>query len=280
MVTVDNDPEARMIRLLAEHAGIAMIVSQQEYGARLELEPNIGLCIRLAGKKTVCTVEIPGPEIEADLVRRGFVVKCIDHHDYGTDLKRSRGPDGKHLPSSLEQFLAFFEITDAEMLSWGWNPHTVRGLGIFDDRYVQGLRDEGYQHEQIDAVIGLRNSFMLELDPSFMENYRAAATLWVQKDYLGPYILIVSPHEQSVRANIGLLSIGDGLDTQPIIVSDRGGQEVFVQNVDPETVTGLQEAFGSDKTFTFGAGRCWGVNNGKGNGPAASLDQILQHLIA
>ena len=74
-------------------------------------------------------VEMPGPKAEARLRNIGVKLDIIDHHHY-TGLSRAHDAKGRLLPSSLEQFLAMFKITDRQLKSWGMNSRLVRGIGI------------------------------------------------------------------------------------------------------------------------------------------------------
>src|SRR3989344_4010609 len=97
-----NDHESNVILKLAEKAGISIIQSSQEHGARLDQEPNLEQQLLELKKPDLWIVEIPGPDQEKVLAGKGLNVKVIDHHVYG-ELDRLEDPiTAEAKPSSLE----------------------------------------------------------------------------------------------------------------------------------------------------------------------------------
>lgn len=277
LVCVDNDPEARMIRRLAEGLGISLVLSKQPHGARLEKEPDLVARIAATGKRVVWTVEIPGPATEAELVAAGYTVVFIDHH-HENDLDRTHNPDGTLRRSSLEQFLALADVRDEEIVALGWNPRTVRGLGVLDDRYAKGLRDEGYTADEIEAVLNLRNVFKVELEPNFAAECAAAERAWRRRRTHGRYTVVISDDPSKVRAEVAIWTIRDGVDTQPLIIVEHKERALYVQNVDPETIKAIRAKMDPDRhVITFGAGRCLNMKNKKGK-PHLTLAVLLAIL--
>lgn len=277
LVCVDNDAESRMICQLAAGLGMALVRSAQPHGARLEKEPDLWARLAATEKYAVWTVEIPGPETEASLAAAGFSVTVIDHHaEKGLD--RSHDADGNRRPSSLEQFLALADVRDGEIAALGHDPRTVRGLGIFDDRYVQGLRDAGYAPAEINAVLDLRNALRAEIEPNFAQEREAAEEAWKRRRTHGRYLVALSDRPQTVRAETAMLSIRDGVDTQPLVIAEHRERALYVQNVEPVLVAAIQEKLGPGRhSYTFGAGRCLGIKNRKGAEPL-TLAQLLAIL--
>lgn len=277
LVCPDNDAESRLILLLAYRLGMTVIRSGQGLGATLERERGDLLpLIDAAGGTEVWIVEIPGVDVEKRLSSLGFEVVIIDHHLYGT-LDRSRDATGTLLPSSLEQFLTLTGITPYDLTNWGFDPVVVRGVAIMDARFVQGLREEGFTLPEIRRVLDFRRECARAGFPDFDKAEAAAKEAWSKREVVGRYIVVRSDADVPVRGAVCERSIYDNLDTHPILIVDKGGVEIFVQNVDPEVTGRLMSAFADSHVFTFGGGRCWGINNTRGN-TQYTLDDIIAVL--
>lgn len=272
LVCPDNDAESRLILLLAYRLGMTVIRSGQGLGATLERERGSLLDLILATeRRQVWIVEIPGPQTEEWLRQAGIEVTTIDHHTYG-DLDRSHGPDGQILPSSLEQFLHLTGLDDEQLNTWGFDPVVVHGIAIMDARFVQSLREAGYTHEEICRVLDFREACARAGFPDFDKAQAAARDAWKKRRPVGGYICVISHDTIPIRGAVSTITIYEDCDTRPLIVVDKNGDEIFVQNVDPTVVERLMMAFPTG--FTFGSGRCWGVNNARSN-TAYTLDHIL-----
>lgn len=272
LVCPDNDAESQLILLMAYRLGMTVIRSGQGLGATLERERGSLLDLILAtGRRQVWIVEIPGPQTETRLRQAGIEVTIIDHHTYG-QLDRSRGSDGQILPSSLEQFLHLTSVDDEQLITWGYNPIVVHGIAIMDARFIQGLREAGYTHKQICRVLDYREHCARAGFPDFDKAQAAARAAWKQRRLIGGYICVVSHDTVPIRGAISTITIYEDCDTKPLIVVDKSGDELFVQNVEPSVVDRLQSAIPSG--FTFGSGRCWGVNNVRSKTPY-TLDHLL-----
>ena len=277
LVCPDNDPESRMLQDLARRMDMAVLSSKQMHGATLEKEEDFMVRVAAAHKGEVWIVEMPGPELEEQLREQGQSVHVIDHHTYGT-LDRANDPKtGERRRSSLEQFLDEAGLTDEEIQQWGYDPKTVRGLGIFDDRFAQGLRDAGYTQQEIAAVVDLGTKLSREMNPVFDEIAQAAELDWDHREDWNGYILVRSEFKRDVRGAISHRTIREGVDTQPLIVSSCGGRKIFIHNLAPALIDRLKTEIPSQDTFTFGAGRCWGYDN-RGRGAVVTLDEILSVL--
>jgi len=272
LVCPDNDAESRLILLIAYRLCMCVIRSGQGLGATLERERgDIHALIDMTMKAEVWIVEIPGPEIEKSLQLHGRIVRIIDHHTYGK-LDRSRDPDGNLLPSSLEQFLTMTEVTYDQLETWGFDPVVVHGVSIMDARFVQGLREEGYTHEQICRVLDFREACARSGFPDFDKAQAAARGSWQSRHTVGEYTVVRAGVDVPIRGAVSTITIYEDCDTRPFILEEFDAKEIFVQNVDPSVVERLQSAF--PEGFTFGTGRCWGVNN-KRSGTTYTLDEIL-----
>lgn len=277
LVCPDNDPESRLILLIAYKLGMCVIRSGQSLGATLERERgDLAELIRAAGNREVWIVEIPGSQIEAQLREEGFTVVIIDHHTY-KELNRSLDAQGNQLPSSLEQFLTLLDLDDEALCAMGLDPVVVRGIAIMDARFVQGLRVAGYTHEQIRRVLDFRRQCVRAGFPDFDKAEEAGFRAWERREQLGEYIVVRSHDDEiSIRGAIATLTIYHNCDTQPLVIADKDEAEIFVQNVDPSVIDRLQTAFAKQAhTFTFGSGRCWGLNNARGN-TNITLQDILR----
>jgi hypothetical protein len=267
LVCPRNDPESAMIQILAGAMRMRVISSNQGLGATLEKEPILYELIKRNLTPSVWIVEIPGPGTEQRIRENGAEVVVIDHHTYGS-LDRSHGPDGTRLPSSLEQFLELAEFTDDRLEFFDFIPRLVRGIGIFDDRYAQGLRDAAYLPGEIREVLALREHLIRSIDSSFDVNVTAARAAWAAREKRGDYTVVRATGKQAVRGEVGIITIAEECDTKPLVVIEDEGRATFVQNVDPSVVERLRAAFGEPyNTFSFGAGRCWGTDSSKKGAP-------------
>lgn len=273
----DNDSEAHMILVLAEKAGITTIHSKQPHGAKLELELDLDSKLALLNKSEIWIVETPGIEKENELNTKGYEVKIIDHHTYD-DMDRLVDPvTGLKKPSSLEQFLTLAGIDDDEMKSWDFNPKTVRGIGIMDSRYVQGLREVGYTKEEINCVLDLHKEITNIIRPDFAKVMTIAEEDWKNRTEWNGFLIIKSKHGGDIRTAISEVSIYNGADTIPMIISTGDGEKISVQNVNSEITSELMRKIKGAETYTFGSGNCWGVNN-KNQSVIITLENVLNVL--
>ncbi len=280
LVTVDNDPEARLINLLAKAAGICVIQSDQPHGGTLDEEPDILERIRKTDRNEIWTMELPGPAIERQLRGLGYTVRIIDHHVYHRDLDRAHDPQtGKRLRSSLEQFLAWTAITDSEMNSWGFIPKLVIGIGIFDDRFEQGLKKASYTQAEIDEVLAYDAILGRQVFPRFDEIQVEAQRAWNARTQVHGHNVFKAYLDVSVSRAISLISIKYGAQSVSSVTSDRNGRQIFVNNISYATVQLLEQAFTNRHTFTYGSGRCFGIDNDKCGLPSVTLDEVLAVLI-
>lgn len=143
-----------------------------------------------------------------------------------------------------------------------------------DDRFVQGLRDKGYSLEEINKVLDARESFSREQNPYFDDIEIAAQNAWEQREVRGDLIIIRSADRHDVRGAVTTLAIREGVDERPMVISSKNAEKIYVHNISPELVERLMNTI-QGKTFTFGAGRCWGVDN-RGQSVRVSLHTVLE----
>ena len=286
-VTVVNDPEALILCMLAKAAGMTVIESAQPHGASLDEEPDIIARVRAAENLEVWTMEIPGPKTEARLRKLGYTVRIIDHHMYGKLDRAHAEETGKRKRSSLEQFLEWTEITDEDLIKWNFIPDLVIGIGIMDDRYVQGLRKANYSDLAVEQILAYRAKLEQQINPYYAEIVIAAVVAWRERREFHDFTvfeanLIIRVDDNDIHAivstEISTLAIRYGKESHPSVISDRGGRQLYVNNIPQATIHRLEHAFGDYYTFTYGAGRCWGINNDKSSLPPVTLDEILAAL--
>ncbi len=258
LVVPPNDPEAVVIFALAKKLGLSIVESHQPHGATLEKEPRLVETLKKGGWKRVVIVEMPGARTEVRLRRMGFQLVIIDHHHY-TDLDRAHDPKtGRLLPSSLEQFLNLFRITDARLRSLGFDPILVRGVGIMDRGFVWGLRREGYGDLEIKRVLAYQKKLMgLRLHArAETRKDRLARKAWrARKAWMG-YTLIVDNSLAELRPRVSLIIALQVKHPIPLILVERKRGLIYVQE-SPHAMA-LFKKFGG---FTFGMDRNWGYKN-------------------
>ncbi|HBD05420.1 TPA: hypothetical protein DCZ32_03095, partial [Candidatus Uhrbacteria bacterium] len=164
LIVPANDAEALQILDIAEKIGLATHASYQLHGGRLDAEPDIRKIIERSNKPAIAVVELPGPETEAFIRSLGKEFVCIDHHGYD-GLDRSRDEQGNFQPSSLEQFLNYFEISDADLSALGFDPRLVRSIGIMDQGYVWELSKNGYSPDEVRTAVAYKQKFHERLSP-------------------------------------------------------------------------------------------------------------------
>lgn len=277
LYTVDNDPEARLILLIALRASITTIRSAQPHGATFDKEFGVLELIRATNKHEVWTVELPGLKTEMLLREHGFVVTPIDHHTYG-ELDRAHDPTtGERKKSSLEQFLNMTEVTDGDLRSWGFDPRTVLGIGVMDDRFARGLRNEGFTPKEMLRVLNYRRKLHIQVDPNYMASLRAAKKVWKGRRSVNGYFVCESNHDVRIAYALGILTIEQREDEHPVIISDRHGRQCYANNLQPDEIQHLTFFFRNYHTFTYGSGRCWGVDN-DGHPDKVTPEDVLRVL--
>ena len=262
LITIDNDAEARLILTIATKAGMRVYRSAQRHGATLDEETGIVEFAQTVDLPCIWTIEMPGEKTEAELRTSGFDLTIIDHHTYG-DLDRVHDAEGTRVPSSLEQFLLHAEITKTDLAHLGFDPLLVYGIGIMDDRYVQGLRKAGYDKRQIENVLDYREELERQIDPHYDERVQAAELAWKKKLIHKGFIVYVSENNLSISRLVSTIAIRHSVESKPSIIFCRGGKQIFVLNILTDQVERLNRAFPGRYTWTYGAGHCWGLNNEK-----------------
>jgi hypothetical protein len=257
IIVPPNDAEAVMIRTLADKLSLPVIESKQLHGASLDQGRDYVSEVVQGGFRRVIVVEMPGPRAEARLRRKGIDVKIIDHHHYA-GLSRAHDARGRLLPSSLEQFLAMFKVTDARLKRWGFDPKLVRGIGIQDRGYVWALQEEGYSKKEIQQVMDFHDSLISHLrhPKSEARKARVVAAAWKRRKKWREFWIMSTTADVQLRPGLSRLVVQKIGKPTPMIILEHGRGIIYVQ----ESSYALQliERLGG---FTFGRDRNWGYKN-------------------
>lgn len=264
LLVPNNDPESLMITKIAHAAHIAVLVSSQPHGAKLENERNLQERLNdYSGIRTLVIVEIPGPAIEEELMASGYGVVIIDHHRYD-HLDRMQPK------SSLEQFLSHFEITNDDLVRLGFDPVLVYGIGYIDRGFLWEMEKEGVPKDDQRRIRAYQRQLALEIGNGWGDEEAEAERAWKKHEERDGYFIVKSNRTDiSIRAALSFL-LADlyGKPSPTVIV--QGGWRVYVQ--DSPEARALYEHFGG---FTFGQDRCWGFSADSGK-PLPSVDAILE----
>lgn len=280
LILPPNDAEALLIKELAEKIGLPMLISGQLHGASLDKgQHDFVRLVKEGGYKSVAVVEMPGPITEAKFKALGVDLYVIDHHRY-TDLDRAHDPKtGKMLPSSLEQFLKLFRITDARLKQFGYDPHTIKGIGVMDRGYVWALQDEGYTKKELKLVLDFHDKLLIPITNSATEarKEQSAYNAWLRRKPWKQFFIVESSANVQLRPLISrIVALEIGKPT-PLIVVERARQLIYVQ--ESHYAVELLKTFGG---FTFGLNRNWGFQNEKGKKGVSLADvkRVIERLDA
>ncbi len=203
---------------------------------------------------------MPGVKTEAKIKKLGVKLAVIDHHHY-TNLDRAHAANGKLLPSSLEQFLKRFHLTDKRLDKLGFDPLLVRGIGIMDRGFVWALLSEGYTKKQVERVLSFHDELTSVLHDPKTETRKNAWTLdaWHKRKSWNGYFIVESNKDFSLRPRLSrIVAMQFGRPTSLIII-ERKRNLIYVQ--ESSHAMRLFETFGG---FTFGLDRNWGHHNEAG----------------
>lgn len=268
LVCPRNDEESLMILKIAEALGLSVVQSSQPHGAKLDRESDLIARLQEANPdaRTLVIVEIPGEKTEQELRDLGYEISIIDHHTYD-DLDRMKPQ------SSLEQFLATYEVDDVLLRAFGFDPDMVAAVAAIDRGFLWELDSFGWSEAKKTKARKFYRSLTLELGSARREKEEAAAKeAWEHREERDGLIVIRSEADDiSVRDPISFIVADQiGKPTQLLII--QGTRRMYVQESD--AVARLKEAFGG---FTFGQNRCWGILKEDGTLPSAEsvIDVIL-----
>ncbi|NBS41194.1 hypothetical protein EBS80_00860 [bacterium] len=275
LVIPPNDPEAILIYQLAKHIGLQVIRSHQPHGATLDREPDLVNLVRDGGWKRVVIVETPGEKTEAALRKLGAEVVIVDHHHY-TGLNRAHNAKGRPLPSSLEQFLKLFRITDARLKAFGYAPKVVRGVGVMDRGFIWALQKEGYKPKDVDAVLAFQRG-LLQSEGLLKDEERKdaiARRAWEKRKEWNGYQIVVGTTKEGIRERVSFIVAREVKRPTSIIFDERKRGLIYVQE-SPRAMD-LFRKFGG---FTFGLDHNWGYRNQPGN-PKVTVRMVQEAIAA
>jgi len=269
LVCPRNDEEALMILKLAEKLQLAVVVSDQPHGAKLDREKDLLARIREASSSAtrVVIVEIPGPEVEDDLRANGLTVEIIDHHRYD-------GIDRMQKESSLEQFIEMFAVTDDQLTEWGFSPVMVHSVGVIDRGFVWALKDAGYVGEGRKEALAFYRTLTEELGVERRDKEEAAArAAWEKREERDGFLIVRGEEDRiSIRDALSFIIASEFDEPQPVMII-QGERRMYVQDTEKAKV--LYDTFGG---FTFGQDRCWGIL--KEEGALPTVDEVLQVVVS
>ncbi|MFH1088854.1 MAG: hypothetical protein V1716_00305 [Candidatus Uhrbacteria bacterium] len=253
-----NDAEAVMILRLAEAMKLPTIISHQPHGASLDREPKIIQQIKDSGAERMVVVEMPGVKTEKKLSELGLEVVIIDHHHYQGLDRACQPKTKKSLPSSLEQFLKFFKITDLYLEKLGFDPRLVRGTGIIDRGFVWALQNAGYSESEIKKVIAYQKKIMRPfVDLQEEKKYeKAALEAWRKRTVWQEFFIVIDKTKKGLRPYLSLLFVQKFKHQTPLILDEQVRGVIYVQG-SPRT----KELFDKFGGFTFGEAMNWGYKN-------------------
>ena len=273
LVVPPNDPEAILIVQISRVIGLPLMLIQQPHGANLDREEGAFDRIMTSGQSCVVTIEIPGPQTEDLLRRKGKEVILIDHHEYD-GLDRAHTPSGDRLPSSLFQFLDLFQVTDEQLQASGFDPRLVRGIGLLDGVFVWGLREDGYSEGEILSVVAYAKSLMESVRGPIDDTRKQSvvAQMWNEHTEWNGVRIFLNPTDLQVRNGLSLFLALREQERRPCILLEP--QRGFVYMQETPSAKALFDRFGG---FTFGDGNNWGVRGTPGSLPV-SLDTLKDVL--
>lgn len=238
-----------------------MILSKQTHGASLDHGRDYLPLVKQSGYKQVVVIEMPGPKTEKRLRALGVDLHIIDHHHY-TGLDRAHDPKtDKLLPSSLEQFLKFFRVTDVKLRALGFDPKLVRAIGVMDRGFIWALKEEGWNKKEIDHVLEFHDSLLSQIhNPKTEARKQEVARLaWKRRKKWNSYFIVETRADIQLRPRLSrIVALEIGKPTS-LIVIERGRGLIYVQESDH--AMDLFRRFGG---FTFGLDRNWGYRNEEG----------------
>jgi len=270
-----NDAEAILVFKIAQVIGLSILISSQRHGATLDAEKGIVAKLKKRAPKTLYVLEMPGVKTEEKIRALGIELVIIDHHHY-TDLDRAHDARGNLLPSSLEQFLKLFRLTDKKLIALGFEPQLVRGIGVLDRGFVWALYAEGYTKKEVRDVLAYHDSLITPLIDVKKEALKQRQTLaaWKARKVWKGFFLVSTRAKMSLRPRLSrLVALERGKPTALIILEPSRGL-LYVQESD--FALRLLARFGG---FTFGLDRNWGYQNESGK-PVVTLKMIQEVICA
>lgn len=261
LIVPPNDAEAILIRDIAQAFGIPTMCSKQTHGASIDKGRDYVSDIREGKYRRVIVVEMPGPKTETRIKKMGVELVIIDHHHY-TGLDRAHDPHtGRLLPSSLEQFLRLFRISNSQLRSHGFDPFLVQGIGIMDRGFVWALQDEGLSKAHLQKVLDYHDVLLSPIRHPKTEKrkQRIAKQAWSRRERWNGYFIVRTRANMQLRPRLSRIVATQRGKPTPLIILEYSRKLLYVQESD--RAMDLFFAFGG---FTFGGDRNWGYRNEPG----------------
>lgn len=274
LVVPDNDAEARLLIAIAEALGISTWISHQPHGASIDRESGFLSRVKKEGWQQIVIVEMPGVKTEQALRISGKEVVIIDHHQY-TQLDRVHDPKtGKAKPSSLEQFLSFFQVTDRLLKAKGFSPRLVRGIGILDRGFVWALQEEGYGPAEIRELLGYHTELLQGTREGRLlaRETKRVKRLWNTRETFRGFTLIRHSGTQSMRSLLSFFLVSKMGRPVPLVLWEPRRQCIYLQETPYAEL-----AFRLFGGFTFGSNRNWGYHTEPGT-PRVGLREVKKFL--
>ncbi|MBI4714052.1 hypothetical protein HY771_02615 [Candidatus Uhrbacteria bacterium] len=254
-----NDAESILISQIAQKIGLQTILSKQTHGASLDKGRDYFPIIKKGKFKKVIAVEMPGPKTETKLKKLGIYFVIIDHHHY-TGLDRAHDASQKMLPSSLEQFLKLFKLTDTKLKTLGFDPRLVRGIGIYDRGFIWALQEEGYGKSEIKSVLAFHDALISQIHNPKTEARKQsiAKRAWQSRKKWREFFIVETKADIQLRPRLSRIVAEEFEKPTPLIVIEHKRGLIYIQESDK--AIDLFQKFGG---FTFGQDRNWGYRNEK-----------------
>jgi hypothetical protein len=276
LVIPPNDAEAILIFRIANAMGLSVIRSGQMHGASLDKGKDIVALIKKGGYGHAYVVEMPGVKAEARLKKMGVKLTIIDHHHY-TGLDRAvNKKTGRLLPSSLEQFLKLFKLTNSKLTKLGFDPKLVVGIGILDKGYIWALQKNKYSRKEINQVLDFHDELMSKIRNPKTEKrkQKIAEQAWEGRKKWGKFFIVESGADIQLRPRLSLIVAIEKRKPVPLIIVEKKRKLIYVQE-SPYALELFKE-FGG---FTFGTGHNWGFRNvGKKKVELRDVKNFLESL--
>lgn len=267
-----NDPEAVLIWQLAQALDLAVITSRQGHGASIDKSKGLIAKIKKGGWQEALIVEMPGVKTEKMLKKNGVKVQILDHHNY-EGLKRAF-VKGKIKPSSLEQFLKMFKLTDKRLKELGFDPMLVKGIGVMDRGFVWQALEEGYSWRDIKKIMDYQDELMREVRDMKAEKEKItqAKKVWTGREKWNDFYVLKNNTTIGIRARLSRLMAYEMKKPTPIILVEPKRHFIYVQETDR-----AQDLFKKFGGFTFGMGTNWGYKYDKGE-KKPNLEDVKKFL--
>lgn len=268
-----NDAESVMIHQIAQKLPLEIVTTKQPHGATIDKIEGIVETVKTGEFEKVVIIELPGKvEKEIEGLESVKEMKIIDHHQYG-ELDRAYDEKGNVLPSSLEQFLEYFGISDDQLVEWGFDPRRVKNIGIMDRDYAWGMLKEGRDWDEIQDAFSYRDELSgafrnMSEEASYLEK---AKEVWEKKEEWNGYFIVSSDSDMTLRRRISRIIALERKERTPLIVLEPARGLIYVQET--SKAKELKEAFGG---FTYGDQNNWGFKNSESE--KVTLDEVKKVL--